>query len=84
MIDEIEIAIDPRDDAELKKDVRAALLRHPASHRFDLSVSVENGKVTLTGNVPSFGAKTLAGELAMGVKGIAKLENKVQVDNNKK
>jgi osmotically-inducible protein OsmY len=84
VIDEIEIAIDPRDDGELKKDVRAALLAHPASHRFDLGVNVENGKVTLTGSVPSFGAKTLAGEMAMGVKGIAKLENKLQVDSKQK
>ena len=83
VIDEIEIAIDPRDDAELKKDVQAAEQAHPASHRFDLGVNVANGKVTLTGTVPSYGAKTLAGEVAMSVKGVVKLDNKLQVDRTK-
>jgi osmotically-inducible protein OsmY len=84
VIDEIEINLDKRDDVALKKDVEAALQADPATRHTHLEVKVEDGKVTLSGALPSHGEKTLAGEVAMGVKGVVELENNVTVLPNEK
>ena len=46
----------------------------------DLSVSVEDGKATLTGNVEEDVHKELAGAIAAGVKGIKDVDNQISVD----
>lgn len=46
----------------------------------DLKVSVENGKATLTGNVAEDVNKDLAKEIALGVKGITEVDNRIVVD----
>lgn len=50
----------------------------------DLSVSVVDGKATLTGNVEEDVHKELAGEIAAGVTGIDKVDNQIIVDANYK
>lgn len=46
----------------------------------DLSVSVEDGKATLTGNVEEDVHKDLAGAIAAGVTGIKDVDNQILVD----
>ena len=84
VIDEIEIVVARRDNAELQKDVRAALQADPAAHELKVDVAAADGKVTLSGTVPSYGFKMLAGEVAMGTKGVAELQNDLLVDAKKK
>ena len=84
VIDEIEIVVARRDNAELQKDVRAALQADPAAHELKVDVAAADGKVTLSGTVPSYGLKMLTGEVAMGTKGVAELKNDLLVDSKKK
>lgn len=46
----------------------------------ELKVSVDNGKATLTGNVAEDVNKDLAKEIALGVKGITEVDNRIVVD----
>jgi osmotically-inducible protein OsmY len=84
VVDEIEIVVDRRDNADLKKDVLAALQADPATQGLKVEVSADDGAVTLSGTVPSYGLKMLAGEVAMGTKGVADLKNVLLVDSKKK
>jgi len=84
VIDEIEVIVDRRDNAELKKDVLAAIQADPATHTLTFDVTTADGIVTLSGTVPSYGLKMLAGEVAMGTKGVAELKNDLLVDSKKK
>ncbi|MBS0203920.1 MAG: BON domain-containing protein [Planctomycetes bacterium] len=84
VVDEIEIMVDRRDNAELKKDVLAALQADPVSHALTIDVAAADGTVTLSGKVPSYGLKMVAGEVAMGTKGVAILQNDLLVDSQKK
>jgi osmotically-inducible protein OsmY len=84
VVDEIEIVVERREAAELTKDVVAALQADPATRELTPTVKVEEGTVTLTGTVGSYGLKTLVGEVTMGVKGVADVQNDLQVDSTKK
>jgi len=84
VVDEIEIVVDRRDNAKLKKDVLAALQADPVTHVLKVDVAVADGTATLSGTVPSYGLKMLAGEVAMGAKGVAELKNDLLVDLKKK
>lgn len=46
----------------------------------DISISVEEGKATLTGNVEEEVHKELAGAIAAGVKGITEVDNQILID----
>jgi len=81
VIDEIEIVVDRRDNAELKTDVLAALQADPGTHTLKVDVAAADGTVTLSGGVPSYGLKMLAGEVAMGTKGVAVLKDDLLVDS---
>jgi osmotically-inducible protein OsmY len=48
----------------------------------DISVSVENGKVTLTGTVSEDVNKDLAKAIAAGVEGVRSVDNQIKVDEN--
>ncbi|NQV22724.1 MAG: BON domain-containing protein [Rhodopirellula sp.] len=83
VIDEIEINVKRRDDAALQSDVQAAVQHDPATRHLKVDVKAESGTVTLSGSVPTTGEKTLAGEVAMGVKGVEELENDLTVVHQK-
>ena len=84
VIDEIEIVVDRRDNAELQNDVLAALQADPVMRELKVHVAAAEGTVTLSGTISSYGLKTLAGEVAMGTKGVAELKNNLVVDSQKK
>jgi osmotically-inducible protein OsmY len=83
VLDEMEVNTDRRENAALKKDVVDALSADPATHRMAVNVVAEDNIVTLSGTVPSNGEKTLAGEVAMRVKGVIELKNELEVEPKK-
>ena len=83
VIDEIEINVDRREDGILRQDVLTAIQADPATHKLNVTVAAANGTVTLSGTVSSYGLKVLAGEAAMGTKGVSELENNLVIDSTK-
>lgn len=69
-----------RTDAEIRRDVSDALLTDPATESYEVDVAVNDGKVTLTGQVESWQERTLAEKVAAGVKGVQAIENNIDVD----
>lgn len=67
-------------DAATTAKVRAALALSKTVSAYDLGVTTEGGIVTLTGRVPSEGAKSLAGEIVRDVKGVSEVKNDIAVD----
>jgi len=67
-------------DTEIRAAVDAALLRDPATDSWEIDVQVEDGIVTLEGNVTSFAEKTLACQVAKTVHGVRALADAIQVD----
>lgn len=66
-----------RTDAEIKNDVKHALLFDPATNLYDVDVAVDNGKVTLTGRVKSWQEKQLCETVTGGVLGVQEIENNI-------
>ncbi len=67
-------------DEEIAQDVRDALLRDPIVERFDISVSVVNQKVYLTGVVDTYTEKQQAEDVASRVNSVVDVENSITVD----
>ncbi len=68
-----------RPDEEVKADIERALLLDPATDSYEIAVSVEGGRATLTGRVDSWAEKKLAEQVAKGIKGVAQIRNNVDV-----
>jgi len=79
VIDQLEINRSDRNDATLLKDVEAALASDPGMRDLKVLVAVKDGTAELTGEVPSYGAKILAGNVVRGVVGILDLYDKLTV-----
>lgn len=69
-----------RKDGDIQSDVETALLMDPATDSYEITTSVKDGKVTLTGMVDSWTEKDLCGRVAKGVKGVTDLENNIDVN----
>jgi osmotically-inducible protein OsmY len=80
VINQMEINPVQRDDAGLKKDIKAALKADAATAKLDVKVGVSFSRATLTGSVPASGLKTLASRVASGVKGVVAIDNQIAVD----
>ena len=77
------IQVDPPGEISeegLRENVLMALLSDPATESYEVDVSVDDGKVTLTGSVDSYQEKQLAGHVAGSVKGVVELTNNIDVD----
>ena len=77
-----EIAVKPvfRSDEEIRGDVMDALATDPATDSYLISVTVNDGDVTLAGKVDSYGEKRLCNEVAEGVRGVKKVTDQIRVD----
>ena len=64
-----------RTDDAILADVRSALHYDAATHALALKEEVKDGVVTLSGAVPSYREKQLAGYVAKGVKGVRGLRD---------
>jgi len=80
VVNMIEVNPIPRLDAEIREDVENALFMDPAADSYEILVTVENGVVTLKGDVDSWSEKRLAGYVAKGIRGVRELENQIDVD----
>ncbi len=69
-----------RSDAEIASNVRDALRRNPYVDRYDIKVSVYNGKAHLNGEVDSWYMKDEAGEVASKVPGVIDVQSNLDVD----
>jgi osmotically-inducible protein OsmY len=66
-------------DAELAKTVNDALLIDPAANSYEITPTVENGVVTLTGTVDSWQKSQICATVAKGVKGVTEVKNNITV-----
>ncbi|HCY86121.1 MAG TPA: hypothetical protein DHV36_13370 [Desulfobacteraceae bacterium] len=76
------INVDPvkeRSDDAIHSDVVNALYTNPATEYFDIAVSVEKGKTTLTGTVDSYVEKRLAEKVTKGISGVVSVENQIEM-----
>lgn len=70
-----------RTDADISRAVRSAFAadKFIASSSVGVSVQIENGVATLSGNVPTERAKNEIGAKARGVGGVRQVVNNIQV-----
>ncbi|MGC9324685.1 MAG: BON domain-containing protein [Desulfomonilia bacterium] len=66
-------------DSEIQENVKRILLYDPATDSYDIKVKVDDGVVTLTGNVDSWQERKLAGTVAKGVSGVVGLNSDILV-----
>lgn len=67
-------------DQEIQESVEAALMKDPGTESFQVEVLVNDGEVTLSGEVDSFQERRLAATVAKGVDGVTALRNDLEVD----
>lgn len=77
VINAIEVEPLSRLDSQIRGDVVSALLADPVTESFEIDVSVDEGVVTLDGEVDSYTEKTVAEEVAEGVLGVVRVENEL-------
>jgi osmotically-inducible protein OsmY len=68
-----------RNDTQLTKDVKMALSLDPVVEKYQVNVSVANGKVRLSGWVDSYYEQIQAESVASRVKGVVEVDNNLQV-----
>jgi hypothetical protein len=67
-----------RSDARIEEDVCDALMHHPAVDASELEVRVENGEVTLSGEVEDRRTKRLAEEIVEQCAGVHDVHNRLR------
>jgi len=68
-----------REDEAIVRDIRQALAESPALRRYDIAVAVDRGVVTLQGTVDAWVLSRLARHLAMSIKGVSDVYNRIDV-----
>lgn len=68
-----------RTDAEIQRDVTAALGRRAYVDAADIEVTVQNGTVTLAGTVDSYWEKAQADDAVAGISGVVEVRNYLRV-----
>ena len=79
-IDRITVTPVARPDADVRKDILAALRQDPATESYRVNLSVEKAVATLSGTVGSYTEKQLAARTAEGVKGIKEVRNDLTIN----
>ena len=79
VIDRLRINPVYRIDRDIRKDVMAALAADPISSLYHIDVAVKDAMATLTGAVPSLEEREFVGLVAGRVKGLRKVDNRVEV-----
>jgi osmotically-inducible protein OsmY len=69
-----------RSDGEIAEDVVEALAADPATESWEINIDVNDGRVTLSGDVDSWQQKQLAARVAKGVRGVSGARNNLDVD----
>ena len=71
-------------DSTTIADVKKALGLSSTVSGYEINVSAQDGRVTLTGQVPSADTKALAGQIASNTSGVKQVDNLLSVDPNVK
>jgi osmotically-inducible protein OsmY len=80
VVDRIQVRPIKRADADIRRDVEAALKLDPVAEAYEVQVSVDTGVVTLSGEVQSWQEKMLAEDLAKSIKGVREIRNELKID----
>jgi osmotically-inducible protein OsmY len=72
----------PSANAELARDVRAALARHPYVPQHEIDVTVNNRLVILKGTVNNGLEKKIAAQAAARVRGVAEVQNSLKLNRD--
>lgn len=80
VVDRLKVVPTFRPDRELEQAITDALAAHPATEAFQVGVSVERQRATLTGTVDSGAERRLAGRVARGIAGLEAVANKLTVE----
>src|SRR6056297_225480 len=75
-------AVESRTDSLIKEDIEDQLRADTRVSNYDVDVTVENGVVTLMGEVSSYRAKNSAGDNAWTVQGVIDVINNLTVQYN--
>lgn len=67
-------------DSELAEDVETSLITDPGTESWEIQSSVEDGIVTLSGEVDSWQERELAATVTKGVDGVEGIVNDISVD----
>jgi osmotically-inducible protein OsmY len=78
VVDELQLAPEPRGDLALQRDVERALGADPSSGSYDVRVEAASGVVTLNGKVDSWQERQIAERVAAGVKGVRQIRNELE------
>ena len=66
-------------EMQLKKNIEKRFHLNPATDAYEIDISVDDGKVVLTGAVDSYQEKRLVGSVVKGVKGVIELDNRLGI-----
>lgn len=80
VVNNIEVYAPGRTDMQIQDDVLAALMTNPATDSWEVDLTVNNGKVTLTGTVNSWYEKQLAEKVVSSVRGVRSVTNNISVN----
>ena len=84
VIDRISVTPVSRSDADIAKDIQAALRQDPATESYRVAASVQDAVAKLTGSVGSRAEKQLAARIAKSVKGVKEVRNDVAINDPSK
>lgn len=81
VVDKLDVAVSFRSDAVIEEDIKDALFWDPVTESWNISVSSDNGLVTLEGKVDSWQQKQLVSRIAKGIKGVTGIRNDLVIDH---
>ncbi len=82
VIDEMEVKPVSRTDRQIRRDILDILAADPVTESYQISVTVEEGVVTLSGEVDSWPERKFAADLAKSAKGVVRVVNDIEVTFN--
>lgn len=68
-------------DRELSSSVKTRLASDSRVSMFDITTRATAGKVTLSGTVDTYAARERAEKIAIGIDGVAAVDNQIKVQN---
>lgn len=68
-----------REDEAIEEDLKSSIATNPVTESWQVSPSVQNGFVTLTGTVDSWQERQLVEKLASSIKGVTEVQNNIVI-----
>ena len=79
-IDRITVSAPTRPDADIRRDILAALLQDPATESYQVTALVKNAVVALGGSVGSYAEKQLVIRVAESVRGVKAVVSNIAIN----